>query len=559
MNKIITAGCVAVAAVAAVAMPNKTELEAAKLVVGKMTNAELAEYKAGKKTARDVADAHISLAEKAEKQAEKYLLYQGAFKLYARCEEYDLAADAIQAMKRDVKDIPPEVIAELVSDELRDVPKDRIPRLVAMLNEAVGGKSTADEADEKLYLEVIAELRRKGGSGKERADIVLSKLFPGWTVVAGERIGDMGGFTAGHRGKNNVFCSHPISRERPMILSREVKLPVKNPCLYLAVSSFDKGSDSLLTVRVNGKEALPARCINTPDRAPWEDVVVPLSSWGGQTVKIEIVNNANNWWCEHLFLSRIEISEGRDDARVVEGKATIDGYTWSYRVVNGEATIVAEKDGKCSCAVSPCPKGHLEIPATIEGAKVTSIGEHACFGCGELTSVSIPPSVKHIYNGAFYYCSAMTSFTIPSSATDIESTAFVALHSAKSFSVASDNPSYSSRKGLLCSKDGSILVAGVNGDVTIPQGVVTIGRQSFLGRGLNMTVTIPPSVTKIEERAFAYCFGLTSVTMCGERPEAPDNVFNNCGQLTAIHVPANSKSWAGMKEWQGKPLVFDAK
>ena len=31
-----------------------------------------------------------------------------------------------------------------------------------------------------------------------------------------------------------------------------------------------------------------------------------------------------------------------------------------------------------------------------------------------------------------------------------------------------------------------------------------------------------------------------------------------CKMLKAIHVPPNAKSWAGMKEWQGIPLVFDA-
>lgn len=50
-----------------------------------------------------------------------------------------------------------------------------------------------------------------------------------------------------------------------------------------------------------------------------------------------------------------------------------------------------------------------------------------------------------------------------------------------------------------------------------------------------------------------------SITMCGERPDAPNNVFKGCRNLKAIHVPANAKSWAGMKEWQGIPLVFDGK
>ena len=50
---------------------------------------------------------------------------------------------------------------------------------------------------------------------------------------------------------------------------------------------------------------------------------------------------------------------------------------------------------------------------------------------------------------------------------------------------------------------------------------------------------------------------LGGVAMCGERPNAPDKgVFQGCGKLKAIHVPANAKSWAGMKEWQGIPIVI---
>ena len=73
-------------------------------------------------------------------------------------------------------------------------------------------------------------------------------------------------------------------------------------------------------------------------------------------------------------------------------------------------------------------------------------------------------------------------------------------------------------------------------------------------------MTIPAGVAKIEGGAFYNCGGLTGVTMLGERPQTEkDNIFDGCGKLKAIHVPANAKSWAGMKDWQGIPLVFDAK
>ena len=72
-------------------------------------------------------------------------------------------------------------------------------------------------------------------------------------------------------------------------------------------------------------------------------------------------------------------------------------------------------------------------------------------------------------------------------------------------------------------------------------------------------MTIPAGVAKIEGGAFYNCGELTEVTMRGECPDAPNDIFNGCGKLKAIHVPANAKSWAGMKDWFGIPLVFDAK
>ena len=95
--------------------------------------------------------------------------------------------------------------------------------------------------------------------------------------------------------------------------------------------------------------------------------------------------------------------------------------------------------------------------------------------------------------------------------------------------------------------------------VTIPEGVTNIGDVAFLDCVGLKSVTIPSSVKKIEEHAFGRCGELTEVTMLGERPEAANEIFKKCGKLKAIHVPANAKSWAGMKNWFGIPLVFDAR
>ena len=240
-----------------------------------------------------------------------------------------------------------------------------------------------------------------------------------------------------------------------------------------------------------------------------------------------------------------------------EGKETVDGYTWSYRVRNGEAEIVAEKDGKTCCAVSPNPTGEVKIPSTLGGAKVTSIGERAFRGL-DMSSVSIPASVTNIGAAPFAWC-----------------------HKLMRIEVAADNHSFASVDGVLCTKDLSELVMCPPGltTVTVPESVKTIRAGAFHGckrlaaltipsavkniktwafsgcRGLT-AVEIPACVTSMEDGVFWDCFGLTSVTMRGERPTTKDDVFRGCGKLKAIHVPANAKSWEGMKEWQGIPLVI---
>lgn len=337
-----------------------------------------------------------------------------------------------------------------------------------------------------------------------------------------------------------------------------------------------------------------------------------------------------------------------------EGKKSFGGYTWSYRVNNGEATLVEEKDGKYSCAVSPTPTGKIEILPTLNYIKVTRIGQDAFRNCKELTSVTIPEGVTHIDvhafdnctglksvslpsslmgigYAAFGKCAKLTSVTIPNGVKNIESDSFNGCRELKSVvipesvthigdrafcgcreleSVAipagvafigngvfgdcnalkvihldSGNPAFTLIDGVLYTKDRSELVMYPNPSATvvIPEGVTSIRGWAFTGGSGMTSVTIPESVTNIKDHAFLRCDGLKSITipssvknigvrafeqcaeltevkMLGERPEAPENLFfPGCGKLKAIRVPANAKSWAGMKDWFGIPLVFDAK
>lgn len=101
---------------------------------------------------------------------------------------------------------------------------------------------------------------------------------------------------------------------------------------------------------------------------------------------------------------------------------TVNGITWTYTVSDGKATI-----GSGSSSITAVPqstKGAINIPPSLGGKPVTSIGSFAFSWCVDITSVTIPDSVTGIGYSAFECCSSLTSMTIPSNVTEIEERVF---------------------------------------------------------------------------------------------------------------------------------------
>ncbi|MCR5413425.1 MAG: leucine-rich repeat domain-containing protein, partial [Kiritimatiellae bacterium] len=162
--------------------------------------------------------------------------------------------------------------------------------------------------------------------------------------------------------------------------------------------------------------------------------------------------------------------------------AVSGGHTWHYEVVSRKGLYSAELARPVASAITgqdlagPVVEGTLssgagiEVPYSLGGYNVTSIGERAFHGGNSIGSVTIPNSVTNIGDYAFYECSGLTSVTIPGSVTSIGDDAFYYCTSLD--------------------------------DVVIPDGVTSIGQYAFYYCSSLKTVAIPPSVTAIGIYAF---------------------------------------------------------
>ena len=136
MKRLVAMVVAAGAAVAAVAMPTKAELQKAQEMVSDVTAADVAALKAKSKTPAEVAAKHMELAGQAGSEAEKYLLLQGAFKLYAKAGDYDAAANVIEKLQAEITDYDPEVTVELCGAEFIRKMRENAPRLYALKENA---------------------------------------------------------------------------------------------------------------------------------------------------------------------------------------------------------------------------------------------------------------------------------------------------------------------------------------------------------------------------------------------------------------------------------------
>ena len=188
---------------------------------------------------------------------------------------------------------------------------------------------------------------------------------------------------------------------------------------------------------------------------------------------------------------------------------------------SGDVTIVS--DFRCSYE-------DWDGTTTILNCHVIGIETNAFGGCSDLTSVTIPNSVKYIESGCFSGCNSLTSITLPTELTTIESSTFRNCTSLISVTIPNKVKNIKTQAFEYCSSLTSI---------TIPNSVISIGRWAFHGCSSLTKIILGNSVNNIEDYAFSDCSALTSIIIPNSMTTIETGVFQNCSNLTKVTIGKN--------------------
>lgn len=180
------------------------------------------------------------------------------------------------------------------------------------------------------------------------------------------------------------------------------------------------------------------------------------------------------------------------------------------------------------------------IPAEIDGHKVTSIAGDAFANCAGLKEAVIPEGVTEIGDNVFSNCSQLEKISIPDSLVSINGNLTRFCPNVKFIEVSPDHSVLAVENKALINKRNMSMICfldhGNTGTYEVPQGVQIIGDAVFEHSAFS-AILLPDSVRVIGISAFISCENLTELVLPEGVTTIGHQAFFGCDKLKSITIP----------------------
>ena len=237
-------------------------------------------------------------------------------------------------------------------------------------------------------------------------------------------------------------------------------------------------------------------------------------------------------------------------AALTEPHATASATAVNMKEGNWVYSSYADSDGQIYASVTGYDGNALalDIPETLGGLTVRSIGREAFCGSRYLTAVTVPEGVTEIGKYAFQGCVGLQDVTVPSTLRNIGEGAFYGCFSLTEMHLSDSVTKIGSYAFCGCRHlvklrlSSSLRSIGDNAfdkctlleNVTFGEELELIGNAAFRGCAAMTAVKLPDSLKSLGAGAFQGCASLTDALLGNSLEELPNDTFHSCGALETI-------------------------
>ena len=258
--------------------------------------------------------------------------------------------------------------------------------------------------------------------------------------------------------------------------------------------------------------------------------------------------------CDEVFLAQKPVPKKGHDLK--QGLCSRCDYEYYTEGITFDKNLATDTYSVASINVSDVHD--VVIPSRYNGKLVTDVLGYVVRS-GEVTSITLPKSIKSIQHYAFYNCISLTNIYYNGTVEDwcnVSVWGDTSFGNVQNFYVLDDNGSVKAneRKYSLLTK--LVIPSSVTTikayqfysfncitSVKMEEGVQEVMDYAFFACTNLQSVTLAKSTQSIGTNAFAYCSNLSTIYIFGNLTKIGGNAFSNCTKLQTVYYEKTQQEW----------------